>query len=148
MKAFWQYLKYVCIHKWYVFVECKKLGIWWRGVTHDLSKFLPSEFFPYMNYFYGNRKDKKAFDYAWLLHQKRNKHHWQYWILVNDEDPIKVLQMDLNSVKEMLADWNAMSRKFKGNTSEWYKKHKDKIQLNELSKQALLWYLIMRNKNQ
>ena len=147
MKAFWQYFKYICIHKWYVFVECIKLGIWWRGITHDLSKFLPSEFFPYMNYFYGNKKNKEAFDYAWLLHQKRNKHHWQYWILINDEDPTKVLQMDLNSVKEMLADWNAMSRKFKGNTSDWYKKHKDKIQLNELSKQALLWYLIMRNKS-
>lgn len=27
---------------------------------------------------------KEAFDLAWLKHQKRNPHHWQYWLLIND----------------------------------------------------------------
>ena len=27
---------------------------------------------------------RENFEKAWLLHQKRNPHHWQYWLLVND----------------------------------------------------------------
>ena len=103
---YWKYLKYVIRHKWYVFIECCKLGILIRGLLHDFSKLLPSEFFPYAHYFYGSwmkesewhgdRRNyipwkytemgvKEAFDIAWLKHQKRNKHHWQYWLLVNDD---------------------------------------------------------------
>ena len=50
---YWKYLKAVLKHKWFVFIECRKLGIPWLGVIHDLSKFLPSEFIPYARYFYG-----------------------------------------------------------------------------------------------
>jgi hypothetical protein len=53
MGKFFKYLKYVIRHKWYVFLECCNLGIPFRGIFHDLSKFLPDEFFPYMNHFYG-----------------------------------------------------------------------------------------------
>ena len=99
-----KYLSYVLRHKWYVFVECCKLGTPLRGILHDLSKFLPSEWFPYARHFYGNlpnwddvkricptyqykntkQGNKDLFDIAWLLHQKRNKHHWQYWLLLED----------------------------------------------------------------
>jgi len=84
-KYLWQVLR----HKWFVFLECCKLGVPWLGVTHDLSKFRPSEFFPYARYFRGGKSPNDEphgidFDYAWLNHQKRNKHHWQYWILMND----------------------------------------------------------------
>ena len=47
-----KYLSYVMRHKWFVFVECCKLGIPFRGLVHDLSKFSPSEWFPYANFFY------------------------------------------------------------------------------------------------
>lgn len=94
MKYF-RYLNYVIRHKWFVFLECCKLGIPYLGIIHDWSKVLPSEFIPYARYFYGEKGDniKKSrdktgyykpydtgnslFDFAWLLHQKRNKHHWQ-----------------------------------------------------------------------
>ena len=45
-----KYLCYVLRHKWYVFIECCKLGIPVRGLVHDLSKFRPSEWFPYANF--------------------------------------------------------------------------------------------------
>lgn len=87
---YWKYLKYIVKHKYYVMIECFKMGIYWRGLTHDMSKFLPSEFFPYANYFYGNYPKLKEqveyeFTVAWLKHQKRNPHHWQYWLLINDD---------------------------------------------------------------
>lgn len=97
MKAHLAYLWYVLRHKWFVFLECWRLGIPWLGVVHDMSKFTPGEWFPYVNHFYGpdsHHKDGShapkqirdetgyykptntgdaAFDFAWLLHQKRNK---------------------------------------------------------------------------
>lgn len=51
-----KYLKYIARHKWYVLIECLRRGIFWRGVIHDISKLLPDEFFPYMNFFYRQNK--------------------------------------------------------------------------------------------
>ena len=48
MAKFFRYLSYVIRHRWFVMIECFKRGLIWRGLTHDLSKFHPSEFFPYM----------------------------------------------------------------------------------------------------
>ena len=84
-------LKYLIKHKWFVFLECCKVGIVWQGIIHDWSKIRPSEFFPYANHDFDAERDEtgyykptdtgdKEFDYARLLHQKRNKHHWQNWV--------------------------------------------------------------------
>jgi hypothetical protein len=141
-----KYLHYVLRHKWYVFVECCKMGIPWRGVVHDMSKLRPSEFFPYAQFFYGKgsvgrrARDKtgyykptdtgdRTFDFAWLLHQKRNDHHWQWWILPEDGGGTKVLPMSDAARKEMLCDWRGAGRAqgWGGNTVIWYAKNKDKM---------------------
>lgn len=109
MKKHLRYLKYVLRHKWFVFLYCLEYGLIWRGIKHDWSKFLPSEWFPYVEYFYGGKKEivpnvkvftedgklipktktpddvQLAFDLAWNHHQKRNSHHWQYWLLHPDK---------------------------------------------------------------
>lgn len=41
MKTF-KYLSYIIRHKWFVFIAACKLGIPWRGITHDLSKLMPA----------------------------------------------------------------------------------------------------------
>lgn len=98
---YWRYFKYVFWHKVYVWQMGRKLGIPWLALLHDNSKFLPSEFLPYAYFFYGKDREAEAsrirdktgyykpqdtgnaaFDHAWFLHQKRNKHHWQYWVEV------------------------------------------------------------------
>lgn len=90
MKKHFQYLNYVLRHKWFVFLAGIKIGAsLWRLLLHDLSKFRPSEWSAYVNYFYGDKTDletdrKAAFDRAWLYHQRRNPHHWQYWVLMED----------------------------------------------------------------
>jgi len=139
-----KYLSYVVRHKWYVFVECCKLGIPWRGIVHDLSKFLPDEFFPYANFFAGNKKpvrDKTgyykptdtgdpAFDLAWLRHQKRNDHHWQWWLLPEDEGGVKTLEMSEEARLEMLADWRGAGKaQGKPDTTAWYEANRHKMQL-------------------
>jgi len=146
LRARLAYLRYVVRHKWFVFLECCKLGIPWLGVIHDLSKLLPSEFIPYALHFYGpdsHHKDGSheakgiygdlSFDRAWNYHQKRNRHHWQYWILIQDEDEDKVLKMPDKYQREMLADWKGAGRAITGqdNTPAWYAKSKEKMQLHQ-----------------
>lgn len=145
MVKYFKYLSYVVRHKYYVFIECCKLGIPWRGLVHDLSKLLPSEFIPYANFFYGNNKrirDKTgyykptdtgdtAFDFAWLLHQKRNKHHWQWWILPEDKGGVKVFPMPDVYRKEMLADWRGAGKaQGKPDTKAWYLANSHNMQLH------------------
>jgi len=49
-----RYLKYLIRHKWFVFRAGLKLKVSiWRLLIHDWTKFLPSEFFPYLRKFYG-----------------------------------------------------------------------------------------------
>lgn len=105
MRKHWRYLSYIIRHKWFVFVECFKERIPWRGLMHDMSKFRPSEWFAYADYFYGGpypetdttplllrymfsmrtqAQCQADFDHAWLLHQHRNPHHWQFWLLHED----------------------------------------------------------------
>lgn len=89
MRRHWQYLKYVLRHKWYVFLACLELGVpLWIAITHDWDKFLPDEWFAYAQTFYkpnGEKRYQESVDFAmaWMHHQHRNKHHWQYWLSVN-----------------------------------------------------------------
>lgn len=137
-----KYLSYVVRHKWFVMVECFVRGLFWQGITHDMSKFLPSEWFPYVKYFYGAgyRTDTSTrFDMAWLHHQKRNKHHWQFWILHEDNGGLRVLYMPRKYMVEMVCDWIGAGRA-KGKkpskcdplreTREWYKVNRARMRLH------------------
>ena len=121
-------------HKYFVMIECFKVGLFWQGLAHDLSKFLPDEWFSYTNYYYGKGK---SLDRAWLFHQHRNKHHWQYWILKEDEGKTKILKMPLKYRKEMLCDWRGVSRTLgtKDDTKKWYQENKNKMQLHPETRQ-------------
>jgi hypothetical protein len=82
-----KYLWYVLCHKWFVLMAGVRLRVnLLQLITHDWSKFLPSEWGPYAAYFYGekNPETKNGFDRAWNHHQNRHPHHWQYWLLTTD----------------------------------------------------------------
>lgn len=145
MRAHLEYLRYVLRHKWFVFVESCRLGIPWRGLVHDLSKFLPDEWCPYVRFFYGRharpRRDATgyykptdtgdpAFDRAWLAHQHRNSHHWQHWILPLDEGGTGVIEMPEAVRREMLADWRGAGRAQRTpDSARWYQAHKHQMRL-------------------
>lgn len=108
---------------------------------HDVSKYLKAEYDAYDNYFYGKKteKVKTEFNYAWLHHIHNNPHHWQYWVLVNDEDGTKALEMPREYVIEMICDWWSFSHKT-GNLYEifdWYKSHKKNMILHENTKKLI-----------
>ena len=48
-----KYTKYLINHIWFVRKACWAKGLYWQGLKHDWSKWLPVEFIPYANFFYG-----------------------------------------------------------------------------------------------
>ena len=102
------YLKYVCVHKYYVFLKSCKLGIPWLGLVHDWHKFLPDELFPYARFFYGIKQRRNSsgyykptdtgnqkFEEAWLKHVKRSKHHWQAYVMPQEDGTFQVYEMPI-----------------------------------------------------
>ena len=164
-----KYLKYLIVHKYYVAKFCFRFGLYWRGLIHDWSKLLPDEFIPYREYFYGDHEswrdlsgdmklhipfDKTKefwsaqFSYAWLRHIHRNDHHFQHFILRNDDRSVMPLQMPYKCVQEMVADWCGAGVAITGKLEvwNWYDKNRDNILLHPTSR-AAAEHLIMQIKN-
>ena len=38
----WQHFKTITHHKWLVFQGRARVGLYWQGITHDLSKYSPT----------------------------------------------------------------------------------------------------------
>lgn len=142
MKAHLAYLKYVMRHKWFVFLACMKLGVpLWRAIIHDWDKFLPEMWLPFVSTFYAPDGSKRyqetpAFALAWNGHQKRNKHHWQYWLLTWDRGETVALEMPMEHVIEMVADWIGAGQAIKGRTDPrpWYEANKTKMILHSATR--------------
>ena len=122
--------------------------------VHDMSKHGPHEYDAYDAYFYGER-DEDAFNRAWLHHIHKNPHHWQHWLLMNDDgkyrDPDKVIPIEMPRVYalEMVADWWSFSWR-SGNLDEvfgWYEDHKDAMILHPKTREFVEAVLAeIRNK--
>jgi hypothetical protein len=143
-----RYAAYVARHKWFVMLECWRQGLVVRGLAHDWHKLLPSEWSPYTEFFYGAKEQRRddtgyykptdtgdaAFDFAWLLHQKRADHHWQWWILPEDDGGEKLLPMSSDARLEMVCDWcGASIAQGHGGWSgvvKWYEANKNKMRLH------------------
>lgn len=117
---------------------------WQICLAHDESKTKPDEYEAYDRYFYGNNRSYKVvqnFNYAWLNHLHRNPHHWQYWILINDDPELGeiIMDMPINYIIEMICDWWAFSWD-KGDLMEmfkWYDERKNYIKLSEKSRREV-----------
>lgn len=139
-----KYLSYVLKHKWFVLQAGLRLKrdydahiSTWQLLIHDWTKFLPREWGPYAEYFYGQSRWYIPYCEAWLAHQ-RNKHHWQAWVLLWDEGSATPLQMPARFEWEMLADWMGAGMAIKGHgldkafveTAIWYNENREKMQLH------------------
>lgn len=115
-----------------------------NAASHDESKYGVEEYGPYDAYFYGRGKSYQVvqdFNLAWLHHQHNNPHHWQYWVLVNDDpkDGTVALEMPLEYVYEMIADWWTFSWR-SGDLTEifkWYDEHKERMILHDRTRKIV-----------
>jgi hypothetical protein len=158
----WKYAKYIIHHKAFVFRAGLVLKVpIWRLLIHDWSKLLPCEWFPYAENFYGTRKTREAleaqakygcaelapwgefvedrFNAAWLHHIHWNKHHWNYWVLVQEDGGPIAIPMPDKYIREMVADWFGAGKAITGSweAQEWYDKHKDKMILHPETRKEL-----------
>lgn len=117
--------------------------------AHDKSKNESDEYDAYDAYFYGRNRSFQVvqdFNYAWLNHIHRNPHHWQHWILLNDEpnDGEIILDIPYRYILEMICDWWTFSWA-KGDLTEifnWYDQHKSYMKLSEKTRKTvedILW---------
>lgn len=154
MNAHLRYLRYLARHKWFVYRAARSVGVPWLGLVHDLSKLRPDEWRAYATWFYGRPTGggarlataKEAFDAAWLAHIHRNRHHWQHYVLRQDDGQTKVLEMPDRYAKEMVADWIGAGLAITGsdNLKDWYAKNRDKMLLAPQTRQWVDAYIAGR----
>lgn len=79
-KRFFGHLRTVMRHRREVRKLCFKCGLYWQGLTHDLSKYSPTEFISGIKFFIGKGSphlgEREAYGYskAWLHHKGRPLH--------------------------------------------------------------------------
>ena len=136
-----KHFKLVCRHRWVVFKLSLKLGIPFRGLVHDLSKYSLLEFLEGVKYYNGNFspistcKKVNGYSKAWLHHKGRNKHHFEYWVdyAPGDEHIINGVPMPRKYIAEMVMDRISASRNYLGDKYDqhqpldYYLKGKEKL---------------------
>lgn len=118
------HLKTVSKHRALVRRYCFRLGLYRQGLTHDLSKFAPVEFWRGAKYYQGFRspndaeRREKNVSLAWLHHKGRNRHHFEYWtdyrIMPDGSVCYGGCRMPMKYVAEMFCDRIAASRTYLG----------------------------------
>ena len=148
---FFKHLKVVVRHRHNVLKYSTKLGIFWTGLVHDLSKFRPVEFNRSVKYFHGKksptiieRASHDNFSYICVAHTGRNKHHWQYWVDYTRDD-IVVNKIPFKHALEYVADIISASKVY--NPKEftlmvvynYFKEHSQTYLMHPATKEFILW---------
>lgn len=153
----WKHFHTITKHRSLVRKHCFRLGLYRQGLTHDLSKYSPEEFWTGVRYYQGTRSPNAAereiegFSRAWLHHKGRNKHHYEYWIDVsnNKEEGLVGNKMPIRYVAEMICDRIAACEVYRGSryTSaaplEYYELTKKYITIHPETRALLEKVLIM-----
>lgn len=113
----WQHFKTITKHRWLVMLGCFRVGLYHQGLTHDLSKYSPTEFWTGARYYQGNRspnaaeREDKGYSEAWMHHKGRNRHHFEYWSDYNPKTKrVEPVEMPVRFLAEMFCDRVAASK--------------------------------------
>ncbi len=119
VKKFFGHLGTVLKHKWWVYQYAKLLGIPWRGLIHDMSKFHPVEFWESVRYWTGTSspiprcKADKGYSLAWQHHKGHNPHHYEYWVDNLDQGGVPI-KMPWKDLLELVADYLGAGKAYNG----------------------------------
>ena len=153
MKA-WNHFKTITHHKILVMRGCFRVGLYWQGLTHDLSKYSPTEFLVGAKHYQGTRspnaaeREIKGYSEAWMHHKGRNRHHYEYWTDMNPKTKTyESVPMPRKYLVEMIMDRRAACMTYQGknykddSALEYYLKSRERSLMHpELNKQ--LEYLL------
>ena len=117
----WKHFKTITRHRMIVCRHCFRVGLYWRGLTHDLSKYSWTEFRAGAKYYQGTRspnteeREENGYSVAWMHHKGRNRHHFEYWTDLSPETRIyEPVDMPVKYLCEMVADRIAACKTYQG----------------------------------
>lgn len=117
----WAHFKTITHHRWLVRAGCFRVGLYWQGLTHDLSKYSPAEFRVGARYYQGTcspnagERQEKGYSEAWMHHKGRNRHHYEYWTDMNPKTRVyESVPMPRRYLAEMVADRIAACKVYEG----------------------------------
>lgn len=120
-KKIWGHFKTITHHRFLVMVACFRVGLIYQGLTHDLSKYSPTEFWEGVRYYQGNRspnaaeREDKGYSEAWMHHKGRNRHHYEYWTDMNRQTKCyESVPMPKRYLAEMVMDRIAACKTYEG----------------------------------
>ena len=155
MKA-WQHFKTITYHRWLVRQGCFKVGLYWQGLTHDLSKYSPAEFMVGAKYYQGTRSPnsaervEKGYSLSWMHHKGRNKHHWEYWTDLSLQTMVySPVAMPRKYLVEMVMDRIAACKVYQGekytdaSALVYLQNGVDRIRMHPQTQQELEYILTM-----
>ena len=155
MKAL-QHLKTISYHKWLVMRGCFRVGLYRQGLTHDLSKYSPTEFRVGVRYYQGNRspngaeREEKGYSEAWMHHKGRNRHHYEYWNDMNRQTKrYEPVPMPRRYLAEMVMDRIAACRVYQGerytdsSAYDYFAKSPDRALMHPWTERELEYLLSM-----
>ena len=121
MKKTWGHFKTITHHRFLVMAGCFRVGLIRQGLTHDLSKYSPTEFWEGARYYQGNRspnaaeREDKGYSEAWMHHKGRNPHHYEYWTDMNRQTrSYESVPMPKRYLAEMVMDRIAACKTYEG----------------------------------
>lgn len=156
------HFKTITRHRHLVMQSCFKVGLYYQGLMHDMSKYHPVEFIPSMLFYqYGHRspnneeRERLGVTKSWHHHKGRNKHHYEYWMdyTVPPVIEYKGSRMDDRYIVEMFLDRVAACKVYQGanytNSSAWdyYIKGPVSKLLHPYSRKVLEHLLLMMKNN-
>ena len=153
----WKHFKTITHHRILVCKGCFKIGLYWQGLTHDMSKYSPTEFKVGLKYYQGTRspnnaeREDKGYSSAWLHHKGRNKHHYEYWIDYSSRVPGGMLPVPMprKYIAEMIMDRIAACKVYNGDNYtnksalDYYKLGLDPAPMHDETRKWLEFFLNM-----
>lgn len=153
----WGHFSTITKHRNMVMRLCFKIGLYRQGLLHDLSKYSFTEFWRGCRYFQGNRspnnyeREVTGVSLSWLHHKGRNRHHFEYWLDYDKNNPGGVVGMIMprRYISEMFCDRVAACRVYeKGDYSdssaaEFYYKGLGRYLMNQKTRNELSFLLEM-----
>ena len=152
----WQHLKTITKHRLLVLKGCFRVGLYRQGLTHDLSKYSPTEFWIGAKYYQGTRspnaaeREDKGFSEAWMHHKGRNRHHYEYWSDLNKATGrYECVEMPRRYLVEMVMDRRAACITYQGkaytdaSAFEYFDKSRERSLMHPNTRRQLQYILEM-----
>lgn len=151
------HLKTINHHRKLVMEGCFRLGLYWQGLTHDLSKYTWPEMRIGIRYYlegqspHNGERKVRGYSTAWLHHKGRNKHHAEYWIdyTTGPDKHVAGMKMPVKYLIEMFVDRISASKNYRKDEYkdtdplDYYEKRKSYMIVHDDTRRQLEFLLHM-----